>query len=85
MSVSEYAGLLSGYIFIEYYYNRLTEEEKERFAPYYEKAKADYETRWDFQGKEWEAIEKERAEKGTISYETSERYVEAWLERQGKE
>ncbi len=85
MSVSEYAGLLSGYFFIEYYYNRMTEEEKERFSPYYEKAKADYETRWDFQGKEWEAVEKERAEHGgTISYETSEKYVEAWLKRQGK-
>ncbi len=84
MSVSDYAGLLSGYFFIEYYYNRMNEEEKEKFAPYYEKAKADYENRWDFQGKEWRAVEKEHAEKGTISYETSEKYVKAWLKRQGK-
>ncbi len=85
MSVSEYAELLVGYSFIEYYYDRVTEEEKERLAPYYERAKADYEARWDFQGKEWEAVEKEREENyGIIPYETAEKYVEAWLERQGK-
>lgn len=85
MSVSEYAGLIVGYSFIEYYYNRLTEEEQERFALYYETAKADYEARWDFQGKEWEAVEKGREENyGIVPYETAEKYVEVWLERQGK-
>jgi len=85
MSVSEYAGLLVGYSFIEYYYDKLTDEEKEKFTPYYEKAKADYEARWDFQGEEWETLEKERIENyGIIPYETAEEYVEAWLERQGK-
>ena len=85
MSVSEYAGLLVGYSFIEYYYNRLTEEEQERLASYYQTAKADYEARWDFQGKEWEELEKQREENyGIIPYEAAEKYVEAWLERQGK-
>ncbi len=85
MSVSEYAGLLTGYSFVEYYYNKLSEDEKERFTPYYEKAKADYEARWEFQGEEWETLEKEREENyGIIPYETAEEYVEAWLERQEK-
>lgn len=85
MSVSEYAGLLVGYSFIEYYYNMLTEEEQERLVTYYETARADYEARWDFQGEEWEELEKQREENyGIIPYEAAEKYVEAWLERQGK-
>mgnify|MGYP002508393317 CR=1 FL=1 len=64
---------------------QLTEEEKEKFAPYYEKAKTDYENRWDFQGKEWEDLEKGREENyGIVPYEAAKKYVEAWLERQGK-
>lgn len=86
LGVEEYAELLNGYFVIEYYYNEFSDEERERYQPYYEIVKKDYEARWDFQGEEWEAVEKERKENyGFVSYKTGEAYVRAWLERQEKE
>lgn len=62
-----------------------TTEEKERMAPYIERVRADFETRWQFSEEELEEFEKE-AEKnyGYISYDVVPDYIEDWMERNGK-
>ena len=62
-----------------------TEEEKERMAPYIERIRADFETRWQLTNEELKYFEKE-AEKnsGYVSYEVVSKYIKEWMERKGK-
>lgn len=62
-----------------------SQEEKELMAPYIEKIRADFETRWDFTEKEQAMFEKEMADNyGYVSYDVIEDYVEDWMKRSGK-
>lgn len=62
-----------------------TAEDKERMAPYIERVRADFETRWQFSDEELEKFNKEAQKNyGYISYDVVEDYIEEWMERNGK-
>jgi len=82
----QYINLLMDYFTFEDFEDRtnLTEEEKEKLMPVVIKLREDAISRWNLSQEEWEELRNRVvSEYNVISYEKTERFVEAWMEKNG--